>query len=929
MLSPDNIDTKQVDAVEARMELDLRIGAILTRFQTLLLQKRYEEMNKKVISYGSCQFPTLGFVVDRYKKVKEFVPEEFYYLSLEHILDTKEKAIFKWNRVKLFDLESTFAIYSNCLQEKEATISNVSSNRKLKYKPIPLSTVEMEKMSIRYLKLNSQTTMKTAEALYNKGFISYPRTETDMFDQSFNLKGLIEKHIHCPKRGQFASKLLNNNGFEWPRNGKNNDKAHPPIHPTALVCDSKLNREETLLYDFIVRRFLACCSKNAIGYQTVVTAKISTEKFTTTGLMICERNFLDIYSFGLGWKDQTIPMYNAGETFVPSRFELVKSKSTKPNLLDEADLVDIMNKSQIGTDATIHDHIKKVIDREYIIKLTNGPQAGRFLPSNLGFSLVEGYDSIGLDLSLSKPYLRREMETLLKKICDGEANKEQVVSHCIQLYKQVYLQTVRQQKKICSAVEKYFGITSSEPSPDINSFDDYATTGDNIDYVPDSSDTNLVTSNASDSVDNLLGKCDLCKIGIIHLIMHDNNSYYLQCSNFLPTGKCKFNVLVNNRSRTIISANASISECENCINKKRKINFVFSPGSVPPVIPLNYQGCLFGCNEMLNEILNVSISSFANAPTKTPVQNQTSSVSKDLFGVTNISTNVNTTKTSINSSYNTRNTINLTEGNSINSHASRKRPYGIVDSPISEGSSHSNGLNSFGQNYSSAQPPFKSSSSYTSLSTFNNSTSYSAPSNNFGSRNNHSSFSGLESGNKGTNVYGNSNPLVKCDCGIECELKTVKKAGVNQGKQFYSCSKGQQSGCSFFEWYKCNNAFISDLRENNANSENDATAKPKCFCNLVAVEHVVKEPSSNQSKLKNIKSKSPKYDKYNVGRKFLGCPKSSKPCVYRKWVSQDLQFSNEIEHTHASAATRRVILLMIALIERGPNEQILIDLDRM
>jgi DNA topoisomerase-3 len=69
------------DAVAARIELDLRIGAAFTRHQTVRLQ-RLEGLERKVVSYGPCQFPTLGFVVDQYARVASFVPEPFWYLRL-------------------------------------------------------------------------------------------------------------------------------------------------------------------------------------------------------------------------------------------------------------------------------------------------------------------------------------------------------------------------------------------------------------------------------------------------------------------------------------------------------------------------------------------------------------------------------------------------------------------------------------------------------------------------------------------------------------------------------------------------------------------------------------------------------------------------------------------------------------------------------
>jgi DNA topoisomerase-3 len=66
------------NAVDVRSELDLRIGAAFTRFQTIRLQKRFPTLADKLISYGSCQFPTLGFVVERYKAIQNFVVEEFW-----------------------------------------------------------------------------------------------------------------------------------------------------------------------------------------------------------------------------------------------------------------------------------------------------------------------------------------------------------------------------------------------------------------------------------------------------------------------------------------------------------------------------------------------------------------------------------------------------------------------------------------------------------------------------------------------------------------------------------------------------------------------------------------------------------------------------------------------------------------------------------
>mmetsp|Transcript_19354 Transcript_19354/g.42758 ORF Transcript_19354/g.42758 Transcript_19354/m.42758 type:complete len:113 (+) Transcript_19354:338-676(+) len=54
------------DAVEVRQIIDLRSGAAFTRFQTVLYQRsNLEFFDGKIVSFGTCQFPTLGFIVDR------------------------------------------------------------------------------------------------------------------------------------------------------------------------------------------------------------------------------------------------------------------------------------------------------------------------------------------------------------------------------------------------------------------------------------------------------------------------------------------------------------------------------------------------------------------------------------------------------------------------------------------------------------------------------------------------------------------------------------------------------------------------------------------------------------------------------------------------------------------------------------------------
>lgn len=345
-------DKRQSDAVDVRSELDLRIGAAFTRFQTLRLQRVFPSDVTSLVSYGSCQFPTLGFVARRYKDIENFIPQDFWKIKVVHAVKdiTTE---FQWSRNRLFDKACCEALLMLCQSDPTAEVTNVVSKPKSKWRPVALDTVELEKLGSRKLKLNAKTTMTIAERLYTKGFISYPRTETNIFSKEIDLVGLVENHTSHPDWGTFASKVL-----DWgpnPRNGSKSDQAHPPIHPTKLATD--LSGDDKKVYDLICRHFLACLSKDAQGSETIVTIKIAGEEFTANGLIVLERNYLEVYPYDK-WTSKEIYDYQVGSKFDPTELGLHEGKTSAPNLLTEADLVALMEKHGIGTGRTKKNSIK-------------------------------------------------------------------------------------------------------------------------------------------------------------------------------------------------------------------------------------------------------------------------------------------------------------------------------------------------------------------------------------------------------------------------------------------------------------------------------------------------------------------------------------------------------------------------------------------
>lgn len=442
---------------------------------------------------GSCQFPTLGFVVDRYFKVKNFVPEDFWGIKVTHKKDGLS-VTFNWGRHRLFDRAAVVILFEKCLTAKTAEVVKVQEKPTSKWKPLPLTTVELQKMATRFLHMSGQQAMTVAESLYNKGFISYPRTETDRFDKGMDLRALVRKQVTDNRWGTFAQNLVNG-GFQQPRNGRHDDKAHPPIHPVTYAAANALLVDERRLYELVVRRFLACCSEDAKGVATDVDIRHGDEAFHSHGVIVLERNYLDVYPYENWTNTAEMPKFTVGERFEPTEAMMTEGKTSAPSYLTEADLIALMDANGIGTDATMAEHIQKIQDREYVRTVDQagnqvndgdgeddsdeapparggrggrGSRGGRgrgrgrgsgaaaggggggrrgvkqFIPTQLGVALIEGFDRMNFETSLGKPFLRKEMELKMKAICDGQTTREVVLRENLHQYRQVFNQSVEQ-----------------------------------------------------------------------------------------------------------------------------------------------------------------------------------------------------------------------------------------------------------------------------------------------------------------------------------------------------------------------------------------------------------------------------------------------------------------------------------------------------
>ena len=495
--APGALDTNAARAVDARRELDLRIGAVFSRFQTMRFRSAVAadpSADKQVISYGPCQFPTLGFVVKRFWEIEAFVPEVFWELrvlapgdgddgddgignknmdeeeeekddaygetpSKRRRKDTKggggvkgegkdNMVIFRWDRGRLYDRAACLAFYEDCVEEPMATVVSVRGKQVRKTRPLPMTTVDMQKLATRMLHLTAERAMAVAERLYQKGFISYPRTETNQFPQGFDFRAHVAQQADDARWGAYARALLGDGGrFLLPRVGAQTDNAHSPIHPTRGAARGELaDADERRLYELVARHFLACCSRDALGRETVVQIAVAGETFRATGLVVDEPNYLAVYPYDR-WRSRACPRYAEGQTFRPAAVLMRQGATTAPPLLSEPDLITLMDKNGIGTDATIAEHIQKIQDRRYVAK----NPAGLFLPTPLGIGLVEAYEAIDL-AGLWLPQVRADSEASMAQIAAGRLAKQSVVDTAVARYQALFVSAERRAPEMAAVL---------------------------------------------------------------------------------------------------------------------------------------------------------------------------------------------------------------------------------------------------------------------------------------------------------------------------------------------------------------------------------------------------------------------------------------------------------------------------------------------
>ena len=138
------------------------------------------------------------------------------------IPDTSQKLPLEWERGRCFDKEvAVMFLHQVKTNGKQAKVISITTKEKAKERPMALNTVELMRVASSGLGMGPHHAMQIAEKLYIQGYISYPRTESTHYADSFDLKDVLRQQQNVSDWGQDVRELLSR-GINRPKKGEFN-----------------------------------------------------------------------------------------------------------------------------------------------------------------------------------------------------------------------------------------------------------------------------------------------------------------------------------------------------------------------------------------------------------------------------------------------------------------------------------------------------------------------------------------------------------------------------------------------------------------------------------------------------------------------------------------------------------------------------------
>ncbi|SFA99499.1 MULTISPECIES: type IA DNA topoisomerase [unclassified Bacillus (in: firmicutes)] len=391
------------DAGIGRQWADWVIGINLTSVATL----KYQKGKGKALNIGRVLMPTLKIIYDRDKAIENFEPDQYFKLAGSFKTDEGKEyeGTYFENEEDKFKNKDSLELIKQALLNQTATINDKQVELKREYPPFLFNLSNLQGfITSKYKGWTSDKVLKVAQSLYEKKYITYPRTASVVLEES--LVGKAAKVLENLKRGLPYEHEIN---FIKHKRVFDNSKvdSHSAIIPTYLIPKS-LTREEEIVYTAIKNRFIMQFMPIAEHEETKIYTRINNSKIN--GIFI-SRGKVQLVD---GWKkvekieskDTILPLVRVNDSVSIIDYNL-SSHTTKPpkhhtekTLLrvmetcgkgqedeeSEEMMAAILSGYSIGTPATRAETIKKLKDVGYI-----DTQNKNLICTELGKRLIETF----------------------------------------------------------------------------------------------------------------------------------------------------------------------------------------------------------------------------------------------------------------------------------------------------------------------------------------------------------------------------------------------------------------------------------------------------------------------------------------------------------------------------------------------------------
>ena len=405
---PITVDYNLADSAEAREEIDLIWGAVLTRFFSLAAH-RY---GKNFLSIGRVQTPTLALIVKREKEIMEFKPEPYWRILVTLFKKGAFQGEYEGGNIRE---EETARNIFNAINGKDGVTKEFEKHLERIGKPSPFNTTDFLREASR-IGVPPAKAMSIAELLYTRGYISYPRTDNTVYQRSISLRSVLNKLVGS-EFSEDVKKVLSQEKIV-PSRGRTEAMDHPPIYPVNAVKKGVLKGDYAKIYELILRRFLA--TLYIAGEREIKEALITIgeHNFKTRGVRITNPGWLELYPYRR-IEEFYHPDLEKGEAVKATEWNMVKEETKPPRRYDMASLLKTMEELSLGTKSTRHDIIGKLQDRGFI-------EGNPVKPTNLGIGLIDSVTTV--KSRISEPEMTAELEGEMDRIAGKEMKKEDVVA---------------------------------------------------------------------------------------------------------------------------------------------------------------------------------------------------------------------------------------------------------------------------------------------------------------------------------------------------------------------------------------------------------------------------------------------------------------------------------------------------------------------